>query len=142
MLAFGVMYGGIAMTVFNGHVPHWFSGQRVVGTGLIALGAVLAAWAVLYFRSWRFRAEISAGHQLATGGPFSVLRHPIYTGLNLLALGSAIWIPSPILWVAFLLMVVGSDLRGRAEEKLLVEAFGQDYIGYMKKTWRCVPGLY
>jgi len=142
MGAFGVLYSGIGLAVFNGGVPGWFSGQRIVGACLIALGAVLAAWAVLYFRSWRFRAEVTAGHQLATGGPFFVLRHPIYAGLNLLALGSAVWIPSPILWIALGLMLIGSDLRGRAEEKLLIQTFGSAYSTYMKKTWRFIPGVY
>ena len=52
------------------------------------------------FRSWRFRATLDKGHQLATGGPFSLLRHPIYMGLNLLALGRAIWVPTLTLWIA------------------------------------------
>lgn len=142
LAAFAVMYLGINLALSRGGVPHWFSGQRIVGALVIEAGALLSASAVLYFRSWRFRAEVTAGHQLATGGPFSVLRHPIYTGLNLFALGTALWIPSPILWIDTALMFVGGDLRARAEEKLLLETFGNDYAAYMKKTWRFLPGIY
>jgi protein-S-isoprenylcysteine O-methyltransferase Ste14 len=39
-------------------------------------------------------------------------------------------------------MVLGGDLRSRAEEKLLTEVFGADYVAYMKRTWRMVPGIY
>jgi protein-S-isoprenylcysteine O-methyltransferase Ste14 len=141
-VAFGTMYVGIGYAVLGGRVPFWFSGQRIVGTGVILIGAALIAWAVLHFRSWRFRATLSKGHQLATGGPFGLLRHPIYMGLNLLALGSAIWVPTPTLWAACLLMFIGSDLRGRAEERILDEAFGDSYRDYCRNTKRFVPGLY
>ena len=63
-------------------------------------------------------------------------------GLNLLALGSAIWVPTPLLWAAFALMAIGSDLRARAEEKLLEEAFGSVYRGYRGRTKRFLPGIY
>src|SRR5437016_2660672 len=70
--AFAVMYTGIGAAVFSGRVPDWFAGQRLAGAAMIGLGAALAVSAVLYFRSWRFRASVSEGHQLATGGPFAV----------------------------------------------------------------------
>ena len=71
-----------------------------------------------------------------------MVRHPIYMGLNLLALGTAVWAPTAIVWVGFLLMVVGSDLRARAEEALLTKAFGPSYREYMTRTRRFVPGIY
>ena len=141
-LAFGVMYFGIGYAVIPGRVPRWFPGQRVAGTLVIAAGAALVVWSLVYFRSWRFRATVDKGHQLATGGPFRILRHPIYMGLNLLALGTAIWVPTTIVWAAFLLMVMGSDLRARAEEKLLGQAFGRSYDEYCARTRRFIPRVY
>ena len=141
-LAFAVMYFGIGMAVIPGRVPIWFSWQRVVGSLVIAAGAALMVWALFYFQSWRFRAKLDANHQLADGGPFRFLRHPIYMGLNLLALGSAVWVPTVIMWAAFILMVIGSDLRARAEEKLLEQAFGSQYREYCARTRRFVPGIY
>jgi len=99
-------------------------------------------WALLSFRSWRFRAAVDSRHQLATGGPFRLLRHPIYLGLNLLALGSAIWIPTPVMWTAFILMAIGGDLRARAEEALLMQTFGSTYRAYIARTRRFIPGVY
>src|SRR5882724_2730984 len=58
------------------------------------------------------------------------------------ALGSAIWVPSAIMWAAFMLMMMGSDLRARAEEKLLEQAFGARYREYCARTRRFVPGVY
>lgn len=141
-LAFGVMYFGIGYAVIPGRVPIWFPGQRLAGTLVIAAGAAVMVWALVYFSSWRFRAALDKGHQLATGGPFRFVRHPIYLALNLLALGSALWVPTPIVWAAFVLMAIGSDLRARAEETVLTQAFGQAYRDYCARTRRFVPGIY
>jgi protein-S-isoprenylcysteine O-methyltransferase Ste14 len=141
-LAFGLMYFGIGNSVNPERVPEWFPGQRVAGLLVIAAGAALVVWALAYFRSWRFRAALDNSHQLATGGPFQILRHPIYMALNLLALGTALWIPTTIVWAAFVLMVIGSDLRARAEETLLSQAFDPAYSEYCARTRRFVPGIY
>jgi len=140
--AFGALYLGLGNTVVPGRVPIWFAGQRIAGTLIIAAGAALMSWSLVYFQSWRFQAKLDAGHQLATGGPFHFLRHPIYMGLNLFALGTAVWVPHPIVWAGFVLMFVGSDLRARAEEKLLTRAFGDAYRTYCARTARFVPGIY
>jgi protein-S-isoprenylcysteine O-methyltransferase Ste14 len=142
MLAFAVMYFGIANAVLPGRVPIWFPGQRVVGSMVIASGALLATWALVHFRSWRFRAKLDEDHHLTTGGPFRIVRHPIYMGLDLLALGTALWAPTTLVWVGFVLMAVGSDLRARAEEALLGRAFGHSYREYIARTRRFIPGIY
>jgi protein-S-isoprenylcysteine O-methyltransferase Ste14 len=141
-VAFAVMYFGMALAIFGHRVPVWFAGQRAAGTIVIATGAVLMVSTMVHFRSWRFRATLDRGHQLATGGPFRILRHPIYLSLNLLALGSAIWIPSPLLWISVILLAIGSDLRGRAEERILEDAFGDRYRDYCRRTRRFLPYVY
>lgn len=141
-IAFGLLYFGMGNAIIPHRVPPWFPGHRPVGAAIIIAGALLMNWALVYFRSWRFRAKVDAGHQLATGGPFRLLRHPIYMGLNLLALGSAVWVPAPLLWAAVGLMLVGSDLRARGEERVLLTAFGGAYREYCARTRRFLPGVY
>lgn len=141
-LAFAAIYLGLGSAIVPRRVPSWFPGQRLVGALVIAAGAALMSWSLVYFQSWRFQAKLDAGHQLATGGPFQFLRHPIYMGLNLFALGTAVWVPTPIVWAGFVLMAVGSDLRARAEETLLARAFGELYVAYRARTARFVPGIY
>ena len=63
-------------------------------------------------------------------------------GLSLLALGSAVWDPAPVVWIAVMLMALGSDLRGRAEERLLAESFGTTYTACLERTRRFLPGIY
>src|SRR4051812_11226108 len=104
MLAFGVMYFAIGQVVIPGVVPEGFPGQRIAGTVVIAAGAFMMCWSLVYFRSWRFRAKVDEGHQLATGGPFAWVRHPIYLGLTLLAVGTALWVPTVLAAIAAVLM--------------------------------------
>lgn len=142
MLAMGLMYYGIAEAVIPNLVPAGFPGRRVAGASIIALGAMVVSWALRHFRSWRYRAEIEPGHRLTTDGPFRFVRHPLYLGMNLLALGSAVWVPTPLVWSGFALMLLGSDLRARSEEALLHRAFGPTYADYCTRTKRFVPGVY
>jgi protein-S-isoprenylcysteine O-methyltransferase Ste14 len=142
MVGFGILYFGVGDAVFGGRPLALFASQMLAGSIVIGCGAVLSCWALLYFRSWRFRATLDVGHELATGGPFRFLRHPIYMALNLLALGTALWIPTLTVWAAFVFMVVGSDLRARAEEALLHRSFGEQYASYCSRTRRFVPLLY
>lgn len=140
--AFGLLYFGIAGAVFGPRPRPLFQPQIVAGALLIAVGAILACWTLLWFRSWRFRATIDVGHELATGGPFRLLRHPIYMGLNLLALGTALWHPTPLIWAACMVIVVLSDLRARSEEILLLRVFGAAYASYRDRTRRFIPAIY
>ena len=52
------------------------------------------------------------------------------------------WIPTVLTWVAVALMVIGSDVRGRAEEAVLSAAFGDQYREYCARTKRFLPGVY
>ncbi len=139
---FGVLYFGLGQAVIGGHVPRLFYFQRTAGALVILAGAYLMCWALVFFRSWRFRAELDVGHELATGGPFALVRHPIYAGINLLALGTVLWVPTSIVFAGAVLLILGSDLRGRAEEKLLADAFGDAYRAYMRKVKRLLPWIY
>ena len=142
MVAFALLYTGIERAVFRVGMPATPPFLRLAGALLILLGGALMCWARVAFASWRFRAQIDSGHQLATGGPFRLVRHPIYAGLDLLAFGTGLWVPTPLVWLGALLMAVAGDVRARAEEVLLERAFGDKYREYRSRTRRFIPGLY
>ena len=50
--------------------------------------------------------------------------------------------PTAIVWAGFVLMIIGSDLRGRAEEKLLAQTFGAAVRDYCSRTQRFLPKIY
>lgn len=142
MFGFFVLYFGLGDAVIGQRVPDRFPHQRLAGALVIAVGAALASWALVYFRSWRIRAQLEPGHELATDGPFRLIRNPIYAALDLFALGTALWVPTCTELAALILIAAGGDLRARGEEKILTEAFGEGYRRYAKGTSRFIPGIY
>ncbi|HEV7839405.1 MAG TPA: isoprenylcysteine carboxylmethyltransferase family protein [Gemmatimonadaceae bacterium] len=142
MCGIAMFYVGVAKARLDRPAQPWVSAHRSVGVLIIVLGATLIAWAIASLHSWRFRAKLDEGHQLATTGAFKVLRHPIYAGMNLAALGTLLWVSTPVVWIGVILIVLGSDLRARAEESLLQKAFGSAYTEYSKRTKRFIPCVY
>lgn len=138
----GVMYFGIGWGAFGGPLWSLFPFNIPAGIAVIAAGMALSLWTLLVFRSWRLRAELTADHELCTSGPFGLVRHPIYTALVLLAAGSFLILPNATTLAGILVTAVTGDIRARAEEVLLIGAFGERYRDYLKSTRRFIPGLY
>ena len=115
---------------------------------LLALtGCILAvAGAAVVFRSrlelgpaWSF-LPVADEAGLVTTGPYRLVRHPIYLGLSMLAMGEALAFAS---WPAVLVLLAGVIptfvWRAAAEEKLLTGTFGARYDCYRKHTRMIIP---
>ena len=127
-----------------------FSGSSEAPTALpLALtGCVLAlagASLVLSARArlgpaWSLVPKADQGTGLVTAGPYRLVRHPIYAGLALLAVGQALAFGS---WPALLVVLSGIvptfAWRARAEEQLLSRTFGERYEVYRQRTRMIVP---
>lgn len=137
-----VLYLGVGSAVFGRFHQVLFPPQRAAGAAVMLAAAALAAWTLSVFGSWRLRARVEPGHELSTRGPFRFVRNPIYLGMGLLAAGTFLWIPNPIVLAGMLLVWLGSDLRARAEERVLLAAFGDRYREYAARVRRFVPGVY
>jgi protein-S-isoprenylcysteine O-methyltransferase Ste14 len=143
MAAFWVLYFGLGQAVLSRRgSPFLFQPQPVVGGAVMVAAGALLASALRVFQSWRLLARIEEGHQLCTSGPFRFVRHPIYASMDLLALGTFLWAPSLVVLVGAILVALGGDLRGRAEERLLAEVFGDQYRDYCRRAARTIPGVY
>ena len=117
---------------------------------LASLGSLLAvAGAALVLRAraelgsaWSFVPKADRETGLVTTGPYHLLRHPIYLGLILLAVGEALAFSS---WPAFFIVLSGMvptfALRACAEEKLLSRTFGERYEVYRQRTKMIIPHL-
>ena len=115
----------------------------VAGLAIEAAGVWLAIWARRCLgRNWSGRITIKVEHELIRSGPYRVLRHPIYTGLLAMYLGTAL-VNGGWLAMAGLAMAVFAYWRKiRLEEANLDIAFGAAYEDYRRKTWALAPGLF
>ena len=92
--------------------------------------------------AWSLVPMASERTGIVTSGPYRLVRHPIYLGFSLVALGEAIAFGSGPAVLAALGVVVPSFLwRARVEEKVLLEVFGQRYLLYRKHTKIMIPYL-
>ncbi len=109
------------------------------GAGLCMLGVGFAVWArICLGRNWGMPMSRKANPALVTNGPYAYVRHPIYSGIILAILGSAIG--ESMLWVIpFILSGSYFVYSARQEEKLMGELFPETYPAYMKRTKMLIP---
>jgi protein-S-isoprenylcysteine O-methyltransferase Ste14 len=118
------------------------SPRTVVGLGAVFAASALAMWALRVFTSWRLLAKVDVGHALCVEGPYQFVRHPLYGAMDLWAVGSALACPTAWTIAGVAIVIIGSDLRSRTEERLLLEVFGEEYRKYAGRVWRRVPCIY
>ena len=119
-----------------------YEAVRIVGTLLTVLGIAFAVWARGYLgRNWSPRPTMKIGHELITSGPYSFVRHPIYTGILVGLFGTGLVI-GPVwmaLFVVFLLIFVW---RIRVEEVYMMELFPDEYPAYRARTKALIPAVW
>jgi len=112
---------------------------QLLGAALSIVCVVLTIRAVQELgKQWSLEARLVEGHELVTTGPYSLVRHPIYAAMlgMLIATGIVLsyW---AIIIGAVVVFLIGTFIRTRFEERLLREAFGEQF-----ERWRSrVPGL-
>jgi len=105
------------------------TGIRVAG--MIQLGVLFSGFVV-----------VQKEHHLLTTGCYRWVRHPIYTGSLLAFAGGFLVFRSQVVLLALPLYVWGTLWRIADEERLLAEAFGDEFEQYRARTWRLVPFVY
>jgi protein-S-isoprenylcysteine O-methyltransferase Ste14 len=111
------------------------SGIQWTGLLLTFAGAILAIFARLFLGSnWSGRVTIKQGHELIRQGPYAIVRHPIYSGLLLSVMGSAIAFGQLRHLLAIPLTMLGWWIKIRQEEQLLGQEFGEQYAAYRREV--------
>jgi protein-S-isoprenylcysteine O-methyltransferase Ste14 len=119
----------------------------------LALGVVGApVFAVGIWLLWRSHADLGRNfaptlqivedHALVTDGVFRRIRHPMYVAHLLWAIGQMLLLQNWIAGPAFLVVQIPLHLRRiPAEERMMLEQFGDEYREYMNRTGRLMPRL-
>jgi protein-S-isoprenylcysteine O-methyltransferase Ste14 len=114
-----------------------------MGFILTAAGCAFAIWARLTLGSnWSGRATVKAGHELVTNGPYSVARHPIYTGLLTAVAGTALARGEWRGIAAFMVIVLAFMTKISHEERLMMETFPAAYPVYRQRVRALIPGVF
>jgi protein-S-isoprenylcysteine O-methyltransferase Ste14 len=119
---------------------------RLLGMGLAALGVGVVLLAVLqHYRINRNLVNVSpepnAGNQLVQTGLYGLIRHPIYTGVMLAALGAALAHGHLIPLLIALVLVAFFTYKSTFEESLLMQTYPH-YAAYRQRTGRFLPRLF
>jgi len=113
----------------------------VIGAVLFACGISLAVWARLHLgRNWGMPMTQRAEPELITSGPYRFVRHPIYSGLLIATLGTAL-LDSLFGLIVVALLVVYFYYCGTVEERNLVTTFPKAYPEYKSRTKMLIPFL-
>lgn len=107
------------------------AGTAFTGLARLTLGA-----------NWSANARIRAEHTLSTEGPYRIVRHPIYSGILLMFLGTAVILGQTRGYIAFALAFLGYFIKSRTEDHLLAERFGPAFAEYCRRTKALIPGVF
>jgi protein-S-isoprenylcysteine O-methyltransferase Ste14 len=92
--------------------------------------------------SWRVGVSSEERTDLVTGGWFSMIRNPIYTGMIVAFFGFALMVPTWVGLAAVVVIAAGLELQVRAvEEPYLIRTHGDEYRAYASRVGRFLPGI-
>ena len=109
------------------------------------MAANMCMWGLAFLRtqfgvSGLLGAELYQGHHLIKNGPYALIRHPMYAGVLLAAIGALLIFRT---WAMLIFMPMSLVVVGRAEreEKLLKAEFGEQWESYASKVPKWFPRL-
>jgi protein-S-isoprenylcysteine O-methyltransferase Ste14 len=137
-----VMVGFAFVWAFVRPVGFEKSAASLIASMILAPLSVALGWAAARHlgKQWRFEAALSEDHELVQTGPYRWLRHPIYASMlgMLLATGFAkTWWPMFVAGVIFFL--AGTEIRVRAEDRLLAGRFQESFTAYRSRVRAYIP---
>ena len=129
----------LRVRAFKGHAATnnpWLLG---IGLAVFLLGLALAIWARVYLgRNWGMPMSQKVDPELVTTGPYSSIRHPIYTGIILAMIGTTIAVS--LYWLVAVVIIGGYFLYSAiAEERSMARLFPDSYPEYKRSTKMLIP---
>jgi protein-S-isoprenylcysteine O-methyltransferase Ste14 len=118
---------------------HWLQG---IGLACFAFGLAFAVWARVYIgRNWGTPMSQKKDPELVTSGPYRWVRHPIYSGIILAMIGTAVGL-SPV-WLLLVAIVGGYFVYSATqEERYMTQQFPDTYPAYRRSSKMLIPFLF
>ncbi len=106
-------------------------------------GLMVCIWArITLAGNWSSNITFKQGHELIRRGPYRFVRHPIYTGILLMYLGTAIHMGLLRGFIGVLLGLVGLWIKLREEEVVMLQHFPDQYPEYRRQVKALVPFIF
>ena len=106
-------------------------------------GLLFAVWArLLIGRNWSSDVTVKEDHQLMRTGPYALVRHPIYAGLLLGMLGTALEAGEIRGLIGVALATIAWWTKLIMEEQFMTEQFGAEYASYKREVKALVPFIW
>jgi len=113
------------------------------GIAVTWLGVAVSVWARYCLGEyWSARVTLKEGHQLIRTGPYGFVRHPIYTGMLLASVGTALVVGEWRGILAVVLLLAAHSRKAMREESMLAREFGEEYRSYRQRTGFLFPRLW
>ena len=114
----------------------------LIGLALTAVGVGIAIWARLSLgANWSGTVTLKSGHELIRAGLYRWIRHPIYTGILVGMVGSAVIVGRLRGWLGVLLVLASFYFKARREERFLKQEFGSGFDDHARHTGMFLPKL-
>jgi protein-S-isoprenylcysteine O-methyltransferase Ste14 len=119
------------------------AGVHAAGVALYAVGLATIVFSQQWMgRSWRIGVDERERTRLVTGGPFTAVRNPIFTGMILTSAGLALMVPSVLSFAGVAVLIASLEVQTRlVEEPYLTRVHGDEYTGWASRAGRFLPGL-
>lgn len=142
-LAGAVLLFGTTTRSYRGPLRLWYLGQDTDWAlfWLCALGFAFCWWARLHLgRLWSGWVGRKEGHRIVDTGPYGIVRHPIYTGLIVSVVATALVKGTVAALLGAAIMTLGFWIKARLEERFLREQLGAAaYDDYRRRVPMLVP---
>jgi len=113
-----------------------------IGVLLTAAGLGFSSWARTHLgRNWSGTVTVKHDHELIQSGPYRLVRHPIYSGILLAIIGTALVRGQWRGLVALAIVMAALWRKLRLEERWMSERFGEQYLRYRARTAAVIPFL-
>ena len=124
----------------HSHLWHTGLGLGLVTDAIVIAGLAFTIWArIALGRNWSAEITFKEDHELIQSGPYALARHPIYTGLTAMALGTAINYGRAFGFVVFAALCAALWWKARAEERLMSSHFPEAYPRYKARVHAIIP---
>jgi protein-S-isoprenylcysteine O-methyltransferase Ste14 len=110
------------------------------GVTVTVVGIAFAIWARWHLgENWSATVTLKEGHELISSGPYRYIRHPIYSGMLVAFVGTALALGEYRALISVGIVLVAFYTKAKKEERFLTQEFGEKFREHSRRTGMFLP---